>query len=53
MSNQQESPSYSHDGPSETMGFDWPAVPIYASSLAEMALHNKSELRVKLLSLEH
>jgi hypothetical protein len=36
MSYQHESPSHRHDGRPELMGFDWPAVPIYASSLAEI-----------------
>jgi hypothetical protein len=36
MNNQQESPSPRHEGPSETVGFDWPAVPIHVTSLAEL-----------------
>jgi hypothetical protein len=36
MSNQEDSHSHGHDKQSETISFDWPAVPIYASSLAEI-----------------
>jgi hypothetical protein len=36
MSNQQESPSHRRDGSSETIRYDWPALPIRASSLANI-----------------